>query len=234
MGLFHKYMFLIVVDAYSKWPEVINMKKDITSRKMRKVLDTLFSRFGPPNMIVSNNEPQLTSDEFKAFLKYYKIKHIRITPYHPASNGAAENFVRTIKDKLNQMISEEHSFFHSDFVLNRFLSDYRNTVHCTTNRKPSELMFKREIRIRYDLLKPNLRDTIERQLFNQTRFKQGNKKCELLKGETVYVNDYHRNTSDKIEAVIVGQTSPVMYAIKFNNGYDGYETPQESDCKNKD
>lgn len=126
MGRVHNCMFLIVIDAHSKWPEVVNMKKDTTSKKLIKVLDEMFSRFGLPKLLVSENGPKLTSADFREFLKKLKIKHIYSPPYYPATNGAAENFVRTIKDKVEKMIRDGHSL---DFSINKFLSDYRTTEH---------------------------------------------------------------------------------------------------------
>ena len=51
-------MFLIVVDAYSKWPEVIRMSSS-TSSETTKVLLSLFSRHGLPDKLVSDNGANL-------------------------------------------------------------------------------------------------------------------------------------------------------------------------------
>ncbi len=60
-------MLLIVVDAYSKWLEVFPMKK-ITSTNTIECLRECFSRYGLPVTLVSDNGPQLKSDEFERFL----------------------------------------------------------------------------------------------------------------------------------------------------------------------
>ncbi|XP_014217296.1 uncharacterized protein LOC106645854, partial [Copidosoma floridanum] len=59
-------------------------------------------RFGLPDHIVSDNGPQFRSLEFREFLKRNGVKQSFSPPYHPATNGAAENFVKTFKDKDNQ------------------------------------------------------------------------------------------------------------------------------------
>ena len=97
-------MFLIVVDAPSKRPEVIEMKITTTSATIQE-LRKLFSAFGLPEQLVSDSGPQLASVDFTHFLKCNGIKHIRCTPYHPSSNGAAERFVKTFK---NAMEAGEH------------------------------------------------------------------------------------------------------------------------------
>ena len=51
-------MFLIGVDAHSKWPEVIVMKTTTTSATIQE-LRKLFSAYGLPEQLVSDNRPQL-------------------------------------------------------------------------------------------------------------------------------------------------------------------------------
>ena len=84
--------FLIMVDAHSKWPEVISMtvtSAEKTIIEMRRI----FAMHGLPCQIVSDNGAQFTSFHFAEFLKQNGIKHIRSDPYHPATNGEEECFV---------------------------------------------------------------------------------------------------------------------------------------------
>lgn len=74
-----------------------------------------------------------------------------------------------------------------DFAINRFLGDYRNTEHCTTERTPSYLMFKRELRTRFDLLKPDVTGTVEKNQYNSNRTKMNNRTYEFRENDTVYV-----------------------------------------------
>ncbi len=78
--------FLIVVDAFSKWLEVIPMRTT-TAPATVKVLRDLFARFGLPIHVVSDNGSQFTSDFFNNFMKRNGIKHTTTAPYHPKSNG---------------------------------------------------------------------------------------------------------------------------------------------------
>ena len=93
------HMFFVVVDAHSKWPEVIVMDST-TSEKTVDVLRELFSRYGVPTQIVSDNGPQFVSQEFEHFLKMNGVQHIKSAPYHPSTNGLAERFVQTMKHGL--------------------------------------------------------------------------------------------------------------------------------------
>ena len=86
-----KYYFL-VVDAHSKWPEIVEMSST-TTEKTITVLRCMFAQFGLPHQVVSDNGPRFTSEEFKRFMRSNGIKHIPSTPYHPATNGAVERLV---------------------------------------------------------------------------------------------------------------------------------------------
>jgi len=93
-GPFMGHMFLVVIDAHSKWPEVVCMQST-TSERTIEVLREIFSRNGLYEQLVSDNGPKLTSSEFMKFMKINGIKHIRSVVHHPSTNGQAENFVKT-------------------------------------------------------------------------------------------------------------------------------------------
>ena len=95
-GPFEGKMFLIAVDAFSKWPEVVEMTST-TAAQTIKVLRNISSNHGLPKQIVSDNGPQFVSSDFAEFCKSNAIKHLRVAPYHPASNGLAERMVQTFK-----------------------------------------------------------------------------------------------------------------------------------------
>jgi len=73
-GPFQDSMFLVVVDAHIKWPEVIPMKTT-TAAKTINVLRTLFAQFGIPEQMVSDNGPQFVAEEMQYFLKSNGIRH---------------------------------------------------------------------------------------------------------------------------------------------------------------
>ena len=101
-GPFQGHMWLIVIDAYSKWPEVVPMKATTATRTIGK-LRTIFACWGLPEQILTDNGPQFTSEEFQKFMLSNGIKHSKTAPYHPQSNGAAERFVQTFKQAMKKM-----------------------------------------------------------------------------------------------------------------------------------
>ncbi len=81
-------MLLVVMDAHSKWPEVVIMKSTSADKTIEK-LGEIFSRFGPPVQFVSDNGPQFISHEMATFLLENGVQHIKSSPYHPPTNGLA-------------------------------------------------------------------------------------------------------------------------------------------------
>ena len=57
----------------------------------------LFALYDVPEQIISDNGPQFITEDFAVLMKSNGVKHLCCSPYHPASNGAVEGFVRTFK-----------------------------------------------------------------------------------------------------------------------------------------
>ena len=88
-GPYKGEMFLVVIDAYSKWLEVHCMRSTTSSATIGKLRE-IFATHGLPATLVSDNGSNFTSSEFQEFMKRNGIKHIKVAPYHPASNGLAD------------------------------------------------------------------------------------------------------------------------------------------------
>ncbi|XP_035216361.1 uncharacterized protein K02A2.6-like [Stegodyphus dumicola] len=67
-GPIFEHMFLIIVDAHSKWLEAYSIKLSSTFKTI-ECLQDFFARFVLPVLLVSDNGPQFTSHEFKILLK---------------------------------------------------------------------------------------------------------------------------------------------------------------------
>ena len=98
-GPFQSSYFLIVYDSHTKWLEAVPMREISTESTIRE-LRTLFARFGIPQQLVSDNGAQFTGVQFAEFLGNNGVRHIRVAPSHPSSNGAAGRAVQTVKNGL--------------------------------------------------------------------------------------------------------------------------------------
>ena len=154
-GPFMGRFYLVVVDAYSKWPEVIPMVTTPANKtiiELRKIFHEL------PEEIITGNGAQFISELFEQFLWENGIKYIRSAPYHPFTNGEAERFVQRFKNAMKAAKNDSVSF---DTKLARFLIMYRSTPNTTTGESPAGLLFHRQLRTRLSLLTPSVSTTVD-------------------------------------------------------------------------
>lgn len=177
-GPFEGSYWLVLCDALSKWCELKPMK-NITAKSLCLVLDDIFSTFGLPQMIVSDNGPQLVSQEFKDYCKKQGILHVTSAPYHPRTNGLAERFVRTFK---NRMSSTDGTPIKSR--LQEFLFSYRNTPHTTTGKSPAQMMFGRQLNCVLSNIRPNKRRILQ---YKQVKSNVMSSAAEYQSGDKVYI-----------------------------------------------
>ena len=214
-----KLNFLIVVDAYSKWLEVIPMSSK-TSLKTIEVLRTLFARFRLPEEVVSDNGPQLASEEFSQFLKQNGVRFTPVPPYRPASNGAAERSVQSVKAALTkQVLDGKANTLSLEHRLANLLIPNRSTPHTVTGRSPAELFLGRQIRNCFTLLKPNLNRAVEEQQLKQNEHHdEGRVKSREFKlKEVVLVRNWRRGIERWIPGRITQVKGPRTYLVRCGN-----------------
>nr|VZI33691.1 unnamed protein product [Spirometra erinaceieuropaei] len=100
--------YLILVDAYSKWPEIAPLNPATASGTVA-FLRHIFSQHGLPEVLASDNGSEFTSSTFENFCRQHNIQHLRSPPYHPQSNGQAERFVNTFKRALVKARGEDNT-----------------------------------------------------------------------------------------------------------------------------
>ncbi len=211
-GPFENRMFLVIIDAHSKWIESFPTK-NATSTVVIDCLRSLFARFGIPNTVVSDNGTCFVSSEFEAYLKSNGIKHNTSAPYHPASNGLAERAVQIVKRGLKKVTSGDIGA-----RLAKVLFTYRITQQSTTGLTPSELMFGRQLRTRLDLVKPNVEQRVEDRQAKQKEYHD-----KRARSRTFQVDDkvFVKNALGKprwIAGTVAAVTGPVSYHVKLNDG----------------
>ncbi|XP_042149803.1 uncharacterized protein K02A2.6-like [Ixodes scapularis] len=95
-----------MVDSSSKWVQVLPMSSTTSPKTVEKLM-AVFAQFGLPEEVVTDGGPQFRSEEFKNFLKDQGVVHTMTPPYRPASNGAAEKAVQTVKRALLKQVLED-------------------------------------------------------------------------------------------------------------------------------
>ena len=158
-------------------------------------------------MLVSDNGTPFTSVEFRTFCDINGIRHLRIPPYHPASNGLAERAVATVKSGISKQQRGDLAQ-----KLARFLLEYRRTPQATTGVSPAELGSK--LRTRLDLLRPSLSSNVEAKAEKWPRVRERRAPDD---GTPVMVRNYGQGTP-WIPGTVVKTRSPHSIMVQTQNG----------------
>ena len=81
-----------------------------------KFLENIFSRFGTPRTIISNNGTHFCNKSFEALVRKYVIAHKLSTPYHPQTKGQVEVSHRQIKLILENTVSQNRKNWSTKLV----------------------------------------------------------------------------------------------------------------------
>ncbi len=92
----HQQYIVTTIDYASNFPECL-LITSITSSTIIKWLELLFSHYGNPDQIVTDNGPQFVLAEFETFLADRSISHIRSSVYNPSEKGLVEVFNWSLK-----------------------------------------------------------------------------------------------------------------------------------------
>jgi hypothetical protein len=177
----------------------------------------LFALYGLPKVVVSDNGPQLTSAEMERFLRQNGVKHSFSPPYHPATNGAAERCVQTVKNVLKKYLLESVG---GDQALQNFLLSYRVTPHGTTNRSPAEMFLRRSPRTRFSMLKPDVTDIVREKQTAQKQQHDANACAEppsFVVGEIVRVKNVYDGIERFVKGAIAKVVGPYRYLVRIGN-----------------
>ena len=188
-GPFLGKMFLVIVDAHSKWLEA-HIVGTASSQATIEKLRSTFATHGIPDTVVSDNGSVFTSLEFEDFITKNGIRHARSAPYHPASNGLAERAVQTLKNGLKKM--SEGSL---ETRLSRVLFQYRITPHSTTGQSPAEMLMGRRLHSHLDHLHPDVAKQVRRSQERQkTAHDKAAKSRTFATGDAVWARNYGQGT----------------------------------------
>ncbi|XP_055605612.1 uncharacterized protein K02A2.6-like [Uranotaenia lowii] len=206
------WYFLILVDAFSKWPEVVPTKR-ITTEATLAILRGIFARFGMPETLVSDNGRQFVSEQFERFCDQNGIQHLKTPPFHPQSNGLAERFVDTFKRTLKKITVGGEAFAEA---INTFLLVYRSTPcrSAPENKTPAALLLGRPMRTSLDLLKPPApfyyEEKQQEQQFNR---RHGAKARSYDRKELVWTKVFEHNNWKWEPGEVIERVGRVIYNV---------------------
>ena len=211
-GPFLGSMWLLAVDAHSKWPSVIRLANYPTTEITIAGLDELFTIWGLPKTLVSDNGPQFASADFANWCRSNGIMHMTSAPFHPSSNGEAERLVGVFKRAMQRSVVKEG--LEKDQAARAFLREYRSTPHSTTGRTPAELMLGRQFRTRLSLLQPDLPHVEKKQ-----QLAKPVRPTKFSNGDHVFIRNYGVNRRVKwVPGRVTSSVGTRMFNVQCADG----------------
>ena len=216
--------YFLYVDAYSKFCEVILMSSTVLQCVTDKLLN-IFSNYGLPTELVSDNGPPFHSYHFKQFCDSHGILCTKSPPWHPQSNGQAENFVETVKRTFKRFCQGMEQKLSIQDKINKFLVGHRNTPSTVTGKTPSELIFaykpktlldclNNKLKIKTDLNKGTINTKTN---YNKKRNIENKFTSKYKVGDEVLYLNHIKNYIKWISAKVVQVVSPATYLIKIDS-----------------
>ncbi|KAH8280197.1 hypothetical protein KR054_000160, partial [Drosophila jambulina] len=96
-------VLLVFLDAFSKWVELVPLRKATGTQLERAFRERILSRFGVPRTFVCDNGTQFTGCSFQQFCKSLGMELQYTAPYTPRQNPT-ERANRTIKTMIAQYL----------------------------------------------------------------------------------------------------------------------------------
>jgi len=94
---------LTVEDEYTREGLAIHVDKSIKSSDLICILNDLFSQYGNPAFIRSDNGPEFIADKLKTWLNKNGTDTLHIEPGSPWQNGFIESFNSKVRDEFLNM-----------------------------------------------------------------------------------------------------------------------------------
>uniref|UniRef100_A0A1I8BLH5 RNA-directed DNA polymerase n=1 Tax=Meloidogyne hapla TaxID=6305 RepID=A0A1I8BLH5_MELHA len=222
-------LYLIVIDANSKWPEVFG-NMTTSAKDTIKCLEWLGTHYGYPETIVSDNGSPFRSNEFKVYCENRGISQVFSAPYHPQSNGQVERFV----DYFKRMMIKNSG--KKDW-LQEVLLFYRASPHVALEGKsPAEVFLGRKLRLKLARLMPrkvNIRNsdrTLQQLKMKKWFDSHHGVKNRKIEKEVHFLN-YRNGRSNWLQGEVIKKTG-VIYKI-YSPVLNAIVTRHENQIRNK-
>ncbi len=207
--------FLLMVDSFSKWVEVL-VVKNLSSKETLDKFREIFSRLGIPETLISDNASCFTSSEAKEFYKKNGITHITSPPFNAQSNGLAERNVRSFKSHFKAaLLDQKNENCSMNTIISRILFTYRTSPNAETGITPASLIFGRELRTILTQVKEdpkkhlNIRDNDQ---VENREPKSSDRKFSV--GEIVMVRSFYNKKPGWVRAIVVNKLGNITYHVR--------------------
>jgi hypothetical protein len=139
----------VAVEAFSGWPVMVPLYKQTAEEVAQALITHVFSIFGAPQSVLTDQGKAFDSTLFQEIMELYSIRKYRTSSFHPASNGKAERWIKTLKQHLMILIENDRKEWPK--YLPFIAQAYRSLPHASHKFSPYEVMFGAPMRTPLDM-----------------------------------------------------------------------------------
>lgn len=94
------YYCVTILDGYSRMVLHWDIREQMKELDVEAIMQRARELYpGVKPQIISDNGPQFIANDFKAFIRFHGMTHVRTSPYYPESNGKLERYHKTMKSE---------------------------------------------------------------------------------------------------------------------------------------
>ena len=129
----------LLVDYTSRFL-VVHKLTSMTGQHIASQCKLIFSEYGWPETLVSDNGPCYTAEVFTNLMKEYNVNHITSSPHYPQLNRLAEKYLQLVKNLFYKAKEEGGK------DLFKCLMVYCNAPLSNTLQSPMQILTSRSAR----------------------------------------------------------------------------------------
>jgi hypothetical protein len=145
---------LTCIDYATRWAWAVPVAHMDSKTVIYFLYHYIFMFVGAPSELITDRGANLLSKEVERFLLKNNVKHLKTTPYHPATNGLIERMHGMLNHGITALCSSRVNRW--DEHIDEVLFGIRVRTHSVTRFSPFFLLFGIDPRIPGDISPPNV------------------------------------------------------------------------------
>jgi len=133
-----------MVDRFSKLTRVSALSREDAEAVASAFCDTWVASYGPPDTLLTDNGPQLTSTLFRGVFQLMEITDLYSTTYHPQTQGQVERYNQTIVAQLKAYVENHQDTW--DVLFSVLTLAYNSRPQQSTGVAPLEFVVPERVR----------------------------------------------------------------------------------------
>ena len=129
---FENDSYLLIVNYTSRFP-IVHKLTSTMAQQVASQMKLIFSEFGWPETIISDNSPCYSAETFTKLMIDYNVNHITSSPHYLQSNGLAQKNVQIVKNLFYKAKVEGTDLYKNLMI-------YRNTPLSHKLQSPIQIL----------------------------------------------------------------------------------------------